>query len=325
MKKIIIFYCLLAFCLCHADVIFVPGWMSEQVPTEKYTTELQQIYPEKHISVRQWKSNVQWTAAIAAADAFAPELAQDIINKTEKEREEIILIGHSLGCRIIVKTAEILASKNVKIKQFIMLGGALDMDYDLTPVVKASYQTNINVFSRNDSVLKYAYNNAQGKFAIGFAGIEKMPSEKFIQYNFTTTEPIIANTSKLTFWMECVNHFAQKYILELSEISSGKKSPYTPSYDYSKITIKKSALAVPDNWVIPPVIGMTVIDSYADWTLTSVTVKWSQKDKHGNVQEHSKKIYFIIDHYGRIFSWNLLKMPLQKRFNNIKKEIVKIK
>jgi len=324
MKKLIIFCCLLTACLTHAEVIFVPGWFTEKSSPENYAFSLRQIYPGESVTVMQWDSNNTWDSAVASADAFSSKLAQHIINKVPAEREKIILIGHSLGGRIIVKTAEILAANNIRIKQFVILGGALDMDYDLTPVVQASHQTNINVFSRNDTILKYLYANKHEKMAIGFAGIKNMPAGRFQQYRFATSEPAVSVYNS-QFWQDAFNHFAVAYISTLSEIVKGKKRPYVCMYDYSKITMKRSRLAIPENWHIPPLFSMMVIDSYADWHFLSTRIKIPYINWRGKVKYRYPNIYIIVDHYGRIFSWNIISYRLmQTRFNELKQQIVKI-
>jgi predicted alpha/beta hydrolase family esterase len=324
MKKLIIFCCLLTACLTHAEVIFVPGWLTEKNSPENYSLSLQQIYQGENVTVMQWSSNTTWDSAVATADAFTGQLAQHIISKVPAEREKIILIGHSLGGRIIVKTAEILAANNIKIKQFVILGGALDLDYDLTPVVRASLQTNISVFSRNDTILKYLYANKYKKMAIGFAGIKNMPSERFQQYSFTTPEPAVTVYNS-QFWLDAFNHFAVAYISTLSEIVAGKKHPYVCMYDYSKITLPRSRWAIPGNWHIPPLVSMKVEDSYADWHFLSTQIKIPYINWRGEVKYRYPNLYIIVDHYGRIFSWNIYNYRLMRiRFNELKQQIVKI-
>ena len=310
-------------CVVAAEVVFVPGWGSEKFSKSSYESGLQKCFPDSKVSVLTWKSFVTWKKAIVNADNFVPEVVQYISQKSPAEQADVTLVGHSLGARIVAGTAEQLAQKNIKIKQIILLGAAVDFDSDLSSVKKSSCLPAINIFSRNDTVLKYIYSNAAKKFALGFCGSEAGNDKNFIQYDFATSEPAIANTDSLTSICELSNHLCKRYLQELEIVLGGKKAPYKPRYDYSEVfkNRKKTVLSIPENWIIPPLFKMTRIDSYADWVLATSEIKFHKTDKEGNRKEYSLKVYFIFDPYGRIFMWNLLKMPLEKKFAAIRKQI----
>lgn len=69
---------------------------------------------------------------------------------------------------------------------------------------------------------------------------------------------------------------------------------------------------------------MNVLESYADWSFAEIEVKYSKKDNQGNSKEYSKKVYFVIDQYGRTIKWNLIKTLLEKDFKSLCKQIKKL-
>ena len=308
-------------CVTAAEVIFIPGWGSEKFSTSGYKSELQKCFPDSKISVLTWKSFVLWENAIINADNFVPEAVRYIARKSPAEQADVTLIGHSLGSRIVTKTAIQLALRNIKIKQIILLGAAVDFDEDLSSVIKSSNLPCINIFSRNDTVLKYAYSNISGKFALGFCGSEADYNKKLIQYDFVSSEPVISNTELLTSLCEISNHLCERYLQELKMVLNNNKAPYKPRYDHSGVTRKDSILNIPDNWIFPPLFAATRIDSYADWVFAKSEIKFHKTDKEGKKKEYRKDIYFIFDPYGRIFMWNIFKKPLARKFDDIRKEV----
>jgi len=308
----------------HADdIIFVPGWFTEKAQKDVYELPLQEIYPRKKINIFKWQSNsLNVKKVLENADTFAGQLFEIIKEKTTAEQSELILIGHSFGGRIVVKTASALAENNITIKKIILLGAAVDYDVDLDSIIKCSKEPIINVFSRNDSVLKYLYGNYQKKFALGFCGSELLSDKHFIQYSFSISEPLQANIKITNAVVESIIHLARYYLEELKRIKVGELKPYKPEYDYSEVVIKKSFASIPSNWIIPPVFEMEVLDSYADWSFTKTDVKWNTKEKDGNQTEHRLPVYFVIDPYGQIALYSvLLRNTIEKRFSEICKQI----
>lgn len=305
-----------------AEIVFIPGWNSEKEDKATYETPLKELFPGTTIKVMTWNSDIMdWTKVLENADEFSKDATKYLEGLSQEEQASLILIGHSLGCRIILNVAKDLSDKQIQIKQITLLGAAIDFDMDLEQLTKTSKAPVISVFSRNDSVLKFLYSNMQHKFALGFCGAEKIPDEKFIQYTFTTSEAIVANTQIESAWKEANNHLATVYLNELKEIKKGNNKPYKPKYDYSDVRIEKSALSIPSNWVIPPIVKMDVLDSYADWLFVKTEIPIRLNEKHGIHFEHRQPVYFIVDHFGRIVLWNMLKTPIERRFREIREAI----
>ena len=289
-------------------VIFIPGWNTEHTRPELYEERLKWIYPDAKIKTFFWKSNGRWGAAKKNATECVPKILADIAKKSPEDQAEIIVVAHSLGGRIAVGIAENLAKKKIRIKQFILLGAALNFDTDASVLSEASTGTNINVFCLKDDTLRLSYSNTEKKLAAGFCGFQRPPAERFQQYSIH--EQHSDNQKNLDF----ISHESSTYLGELKRIVTGKTAPYYPKYDYSEVDL--GMLPVPSNWFIPAelVENMEILDQYAGWKLAKV--------------KNGLTIYLIVDHHNCIVQYSAipnvgfgLPFPIKKRFDKIKKQI----
>lgn len=111
-----------------------------------------------------------WHTARVKADRTGVALA-GLLARTDAK--SYVLIGHSLGARVVATAAETLArSKNKpKIDTVHLLGAAIGSKGDWRLLDKAVTGAVHNYHSSNDGVLKFAYKTAQaGQSAVGFAG-----------------------------------------------------------------------------------------------------------------------------------------------------------
>ena len=70
----------------------------------------------------------RWDKAKRDTENVADALADKIEKATIREQKGLLLIGHSLGANIVVKTLSRLCAKGVKIHQAVLLGAAIDND-----------------------------------------------------------------------------------------------------------------------------------------------------------------------------------------------------
>ena len=291
---------------CRVEVVFIPGWQTEHDNPKLYQRRLKSIYPGAKITVLKWKSSCPWGEAKKNADDFVPEVVKYIVSCPPEKRAELILVGHSLGNRIAVKTAAQLAEKRIKIGQFILLGAAMDCKTRLSAIPEASCGTSLNVFCLNDDTLKLIYSNTEGHLAAGFCGFDDPPAERFLQYELP--DQYAAGGVKI------INHTVETYFGELKRIVDGQRTPYRPKYDYSEVDL--GMLPVPGNWFIPAEMlnDMQLQDEYAGWKLVKTRVPNKIIDFD---------MYILVDNYGRIvqYSFDPTGYILRRRFNIIKKQI----
>lgn len=112
-----------------------------------------------------------WTVARTRAHMTAAVLA-DLIARTASR--DYVLIGHSLGARVMLATAEALGAgmDEPRVQELHLLGAAVNAKHDLTGVGRGVAGTIWNYWSKNDWVLRSAYPSAQlGEKAAGAVGL----------------------------------------------------------------------------------------------------------------------------------------------------------
>ena len=142
-------------------VKYIPGLFSFDDPQEDVVEKLKYIYETQNVKVITWynsedlisgndasklKLNLDiWEKSVELADKTADKIFQDICEMSTVERKNLILVGHSLGGRIVVRVLSKLQRKNLKIRQAILLGAAMDNNDPDIP--NAIHATNDTVFS----------------------------------------------------------------------------------------------------------------------------------------------------------------------------------
>lgn len=161
---------ILSFCRLSAgeQLLFIPGWYSEWINYSQHREILQKSFPDADIRIYKWDSNRLWKNAAASAELCVKSVSKEIA--CAPAPQEYILIGHSLGGRIAIKSAYILAAKKIKVKRIILLGTAENPSpEELEALQKVSILPVINIFCMDDNMLKL-YIRQEKEFPLGFAG-----------------------------------------------------------------------------------------------------------------------------------------------------------
>ena len=121
-----------------------------------------------------------WWVARTRANMTGAVLA-DLIARTSVT--DYVLIGHSLGARVMMSAADALGSRDEQrpqLQSVHLLGAAVSADHDLTSVGKAVTEGVSNYWSKNDRILSTAYRGGElGQRAAGSTGFTtKHPSVK---------------------------------------------------------------------------------------------------------------------------------------------------
>lgn len=127
----------------------------------------------------------KWFDAYRNAGAAAVSLSMIIAAMPKKEQENLVLVGHSLGAYIVVKTLESLFLRKMKINQAILLGAAIDSN---DPALPAACQATIVPIEYTINYLDWALalyplvasNTALGQF--GYTGMQKVEMKKYILF-----------------------------------------------------------------------------------------------------------------------------------------------
>ncbi|MGZ4586648.1 MAG: DUF726 domain-containing protein [Mycobacteriaceae bacterium] len=120
-----------------------------------------------------------WTVARTRADMTGVALAALIARTTEGP---YVLMGHSLGARVMVSTAQALATQpgTPRVESMHLLGAAVGRKGDWRGLAASSTGTIWNYWSSNDNVLRWLYTLAEvGEAAAGQVGfMTKLPRIK---------------------------------------------------------------------------------------------------------------------------------------------------
>jgi predicted alpha/beta hydrolase family esterase len=296
-------------CIPDTDVIFVPGWNSKGHISQLVEKELEETFSAKKVTIHKWKSDVNWEEAKNNAEAEAVLLYKKISEMSPDSQKKLILIAHSLGARIVVRTARLLHEKNINVKQIILLGAAVNHDdEDFKACNKISIQPFINVYNRNDYVLKIAYGNKEKTLAAGFSGISKTGEDKEYQ-NMKQYRKKSQDDNLFTGFFE---HMTYEYIPFLTEIIKGNEQEYIEKVVHHEIKINAGftdgIFSLPKNtFVIVPDADKE--EHYYDWKFCQYNVN----------SKYTPSIYLIINPYGEIKFTPFAKS--QKVWQNIKEQI----
>jgi pimeloyl-ACP methyl ester carboxylesterase len=133
-----------------------------------------------------------WTVAHQRA-AMTGTMLADIMARTNEDK--FVLVGHSLGARVMVMTAQALGSDRLGeplIESMHLLGAAVANDGDWQQLDAAVSDKIWNCWSRRDRVLKFLYRSAQiGARASGQTGFDS----KFASINDRDVSRSVASHS----------------------------------------------------------------------------------------------------------------------------------
>ena len=249
-------------------VIFVPGFWTEENAPESYEEWLREVFPDDSITVRQWRSNqTSWERAKLEADLFANELAKEIYAMKEEERKNLVLIGHSIGARVVVKAMADLNGYGMSIRRGVFLGAALpDDDENIPKALLASRRPCINISNRKDYVLSVIYSSIVGDHdacALGAYGSKvrfsemslidvSVPVQKEDSQQAGRAWDIFKQLVLKNIW-NYQKHYAELYFMELQEV------------------LENEALA---NVIYPPHRMRRLSDKFDSWKTISKSHGW---------------------------------------------------
>ena len=259
------------------------------------------------MTIYPWNSEGEWNDAKKNAEKEAVLLYEKISKMSPDVRENLILIGHSLGARVVVRTAKLLREKNIKVKQIILLGAAVNYDDpDFQACDQVSIQPFINVYNRNDYVLKIAYGNKERTLAAGFSGIKRIVQDADLK-NMKQYRKYSKYDDLFAGFLEHQNH---EYVEFLFDIINGKVEECIEIVSHHDIKIDDGwsdlIFSLPKNTYIE-VPDADKEELYYDW-------------KFCQYGESVAKLYLIINPYGEA-KFTPLHGPIQKAWESIKRQI----
>lgn len=199
-------------------VVLIPGWMTANNDCATEIDILKPVFPKAEFETFRWESNCSWSAARDYADAQGADDLDEFLRKTG-DLGNCVLVGHSLGARIAVRTLAKLAKEPVKkgfwarkplnrVSQAFLFGAAVDSDdLDLPLAAKGVNAPLCNFFSQSDLVLSYLYRAAEQKAPLGLSGLAA-PCDNYVDCVVSGQEE---------YWLD----FAKNIAVVLSFVRSG--------------------------------------------------------------------------------------------------------
>jgi len=229
-------------------VWFVPGWTRSQEPKEDVMSALTNAFPSARIEFKAWDGdNVVWPLAVESADKEVWRFAFEVAMMPQEDRENLVVVGHSLGGRITSRLLARLSERGLHIRQAMLLGAAIPYtDADLEKMGGASRLPVMAVCNPDDVTLRYIYAILGGEetAAFGANGTLK-PVENVVEYvtpsNITERVSIDRTWAKSQFLKDICNHHEIFYVNYLGGILKGECPAKEVMVPQHLPTIKHSA------------------------------------------------------------------------------------
>jgi len=250
--------------LMAATVWYVPGWMRTQEVQEGVMPALSNAFPKAELVFKSWDGDrVVWPHAVESADKEAWRLAFEIATMPKEERENLTVVGHSLGGRMTARVLARLSEKGLRIRQAILLAAAIPYeDADLEQMGRASILPVLAVCNPDDITLRYVYTIAGGEKGAAFGANGTLRPidnvvERVTPKDITERVEIDGPWAKAQVLKDIANHHVGFYLGYLGKILSGEA--------------KDDGVLVPQQLIT---IEHKVIDGGVWWNVVAETNGW---------------------------------------------------
>lgn len=215
--------------LLAMTVWYIPGWMRAQDPEEGVISALEAAYPGAKIEFKAWDGDKPlWPMAVESADREAWRFAFELATMPKEERENLTIVGHSLGGRITARVLARLAEKGLKVRQAALMAAAIPYeDEDLGKMGAASAHPVLAVCNPGDITLRYVYAIAGGERCAAFGAngtLKPIPNviERLTPKTITEEVELDRPWAKSQLLKDIANHHAIFYLGYLRRILSGE-------------------------------------------------------------------------------------------------------
>ena len=327
------------------EVIFVYGWSGDKRAPDARPA-LEKIFPGYRITLWGWDARSwRFPKAETSAEAEAVKLAGELAKLPREEREKIILVGHSLGARIVIKAMARLSESELYIDRGIFLGAAIpDDDPAIAAAITASRRSNINIYHPQDNALRHGYELRSFSSPLGVFGYA-FECRKSRLFQICAGEYEDARQ-----WGKTLDlHDGIRYLRTLADNIGRVDRESTDEMDDStaraKITIPETVRSA--DFPIPrglPLISKDreeIIDRHGKWELVKfrtprvdLGAKEEDAEKNGTEKEPWWKrmsvhipeyTFFVIrDPRDRILGWTTDRQTAENAFAEVKRQLKKL-
>ncbi len=229
----------------------------------------------------------RWDNALNDVVPTSELLANEIANLSSTDRQKLILIGHSLGGNIVIRTLANLYRRDVTIHSAVLLGAAIDnMEPQILSAVKATQDAVFSMVNPDDAILNLFFKTATGNRALG-TGCELECDYSKFQEHYTSNSMVHSSVFYLSQWA-AVNKARRDF---------DKIQVQQPSDSLFNIPVK--TMDIDKLW--------TIVDHYMGWKLERSSL--------------GLPFYRILDPNLRHRAWSFSETKIKESFNDIKKQI----
>ena len=159
MRYFILFFVFAVLPAAAVEIFFVPGWRTAcDDPRGLTVNELEKVYPGRKITVKSWDAKQSWNQTKINAEVHTRKLIDELVNMPDCRRRELILVGHSIGAKIVVDVLNELRRRGMVVHSSALLGGALlNDDAAIANSLDAIRHYCCIVYNPDDWVLKLLY------------------------------------------------------------------------------------------------------------------------------------------------------------------------
>ena len=205
MRSLFLFLSVILLFPLQAEVFFIPGWRVGFAKREGVYRRLLEAFPGEKVTVKAWNSRQPWDVTKKNARDVMQRFFQEISSMPEKEREDLILVGHSIGAKIVVEILSKLADEGKKIHSAVLLGAAVaERDPRIGKLLDAVRFYCFNIYNPGDWVLYFLFPlDDPGSVSLGLYGWHGSDPRFF--------EAAVTHSDRFAF----ANHYAYIYLDEL--------------------------------------------------------------------------------------------------------------
>lgn len=210
-------------------VWYIPGWMRTEKPREDVMMAMTNAFPNAKIEFKQWDGDrLVWPHAVESADKESWRFAFEAAMLPKEERENLVIVGHSLGGRITARILARLSEHGLKIRQASLMAAAIpNEDPDIVKIGDGSELPVLAVCNPDDITLRYVYSLAGGESAVAFGAngalnpIDNV-KECVTPKDITSQVEIDALWAKTQLLKDVANHHELFYIEYLRRLLGGE-------------------------------------------------------------------------------------------------------
>ncbi len=283
-----------------STIWYLPGWNRAEKADDLAYPACTSVFGEENCHFEPWQGDTLWPIALRNANTKVDELIARIAALSEAERKQLVLVGHSLGGRIVARTLAGLAKRKLKIHCGILLAPAIPMNDEAVSLMgEGSELPVLLIVNPQDLTLKYVYALASGEKApsLGTDGALE-PLSNVIEYavssNVTEEVKIDALWGQSETLKRICNHVATFYFEELRAILKG-----TPT--------AQAQIRVPQNMVN---VEWLVLDAGIWWELLAEKDGW--KLQRNKITRHCR----ILDPSKHRLAWGA-EQEMRHSFNKV--------